>query len=69
MHMVVCFCAVYEREYGSKCRMVGCQNNKVSPTQACQQHKKEWNQHIQNQSPGVLAGVRQMLRQSGEKLE
>ena len=42
------FCAVHEREYGSKCRMVDCQNNKVPPTQACQLHKKEWDQHIQN---------------------
>ena len=42
------FCAVHEREYGSKCRMVDCQDNKVPPTQACQLHKKEWDQHIQN---------------------
>ena len=30
------FCPVHEREYGSKCRVVGCQSDKVLPTQACQ---------------------------------
>jgi hypothetical protein len=63
------FCAVHEREYGSKCRIVGCQNNKVFPTQACQLHKKEWTKHIQNRSPGALAGVRRMLRRPAENLE
>ncbi len=63
------FCPVHEREYGSKCRIIGCQNDKVLPTQACQQHKREWDQHVQNRSPGALAGVCRMLRQSGENLK
>ena len=27
---------------------IGCQNDQVLSTQACQQHKKKWNQYIQN---------------------
>ena len=63
------FCAIHEREYGSKCRVVGCNNNKVHPTQACHQHKSEWDKHIHNRSPGALAGVRRMLRRPGENVE
>ena len=63
------FCPVHETDYGSKCHVVGCQNNKVLPTQACQQHKKEWDKHVQNRSPGALAGVRRMLRWPAENLE
>ena len=63
------FCAIHEREYGSRCHMVGCHNDKVYPTQVCQEHKSEWDQHIHNCSPGALAGVRQMLRQPGENVD
>ena len=52
------FCAIHERAYGSRCCMIGCHNDKVYPTQACQQHKSQWDQHINNHSPGALAGVR-----------
>ena len=63
------FCALHEREYGSKCRVVGCHNDKLHPTQACQQHKSEWDKHIHNRSPGALAGVRRMLRRPGENVD
>ena len=60
------FCAIHEKTYGSKCRVIGCHNEKVQPTQACQQHKSQWDQHVHNQSPGALAGVWQILRHSGD---
>ena len=63
------FCAIHERAYGSKCRMVGCNNEKIHLTQACQQHKNEWDKHIHNRSPGALAGVRRMLRRPGENVD
>ena len=63
------FCAIHERVYGSKCCVVGCHNDKIHPTQACQQHKNEWDKHIHNRSPGALAGVRRMLRRPGENLD
>jgi len=56
------FCAIHEREYGSKCRIIDCHKDKVHLTQACQLHKAEWNKHTHNQSPGALAGVQRMLR-------
>src|SRR6266498_807848 len=63
------FCAIHERAYGSKCRVIGCSNDKVHLTQACQQHKSEWNKHTHNRSPGALAGVRRVLRRPAENLE
>ena len=63
------FCAIHEGAYGSKCRVVGCHNDKIHPTQACQQHKSEWDKHIHNRSPGALAGVRRMLRRPGENVD
>ncbi len=56
------FCAIHEREYGSKCRIIGCHKDKVYLTQACQLHKSEWNKHTNNRTPGALAGVQRMLR-------
>ena len=56
------FCAVHEREYGSKCCIIGCHKDRVYLTQACQHHKREWDKHIQNWSPGALAGVCRILR-------
>jgi hypothetical protein len=52
------FCATHEGAYGSKCCVVGCHNDKIHPTQACQQHKSEWDKHVHKHSPGALAGVR-----------
>ena len=63
------FCAIHETAYGSKCRVIGCSNDKVHLTQACQQHKSEWNKHTHNRSPGALAGVRRVLRRPAENLE
>ena len=63
------FCPIHEREYGNKCCIVGCQNDRVLETQACQQHKREWDKHIQRRSPGTLAGVCRILRRSNENLE
>ena len=63
------FCAIHEREYGSKCRIIGCHKDKVYLTQACQLHKSEWNKYTNNQTPGALAGVQRMLRRPAENLE
>ena len=58
------FCVIHERTYGSKCHVIGCHNEKAQPTQACQQHKSQWDQHVHNHSPGALAGVQRILRHS-----
>ncbi|KIJ92135.1 hypothetical protein K443DRAFT_114035 [Laccaria amethystina LaAM-08-1] len=62
------FCALHEQEYGNKCRIIGCNQNRVPLTMACQQHQHEWQKHIQNRSPGALAGVHRMLQRPGENL-
>jgi hypothetical protein len=62
------FCALHEQEYGNKCRIIDCNQERVPLTMACQQHRQEWQKHLQNRSPGALAGVRRMLRRPGENL-
>ena len=37
------FCPTHVTEFGNKCRVVGCGNVKVQGTQACPQHRQEWN--------------------------
>jgi len=63
------FCPVHEKDYGNQYQVVNCHRNRVIGTQACQQHKKEWDKYVQNRSPGALAGVRRMVRQPAENLE
>jgi len=46
----------------------GCQNNKVAPTQACSQHKMQWDKHTHHHSHSSLTGVRRMLQRPGENL-
>ena len=55
------FYALHEHEYGNQCQIIGCNQDKVPSTMACQQHQNEWQKHLQNCSPGALAGVRRML--------
>ena len=33
------FCANYKIQFGAKCCVCNCQNNKIKPTQACNQHQ------------------------------
>ena len=36
------FCAFHENQWGARCRMHNCNNEKVPGTQACQDHAREW---------------------------
>ena len=51
--------------------MKGCLgiNVRVNGTQACEEHQRAWQKHINNHQPGTLAGVQRMLRRPGENLE
>ena len=48
--------------------MRDCHNQKVSGTQACEQHKREWDKHAQNHTHQSFHGARRMLRRPGESL-
>ena len=62
------FCAAHEIQFGAKCRVRNCQNNKVNLTQACHEHQGQWKKHIHDYSQQSMAGVRRMLQRANENL-
>ena len=48
--------------------MHNCNNQKVSGTQACQQHRREWDKHVQNHSRHTFHGARRLLQRPGENM-
>jgi hypothetical protein len=62
------FCALHELEYGAKCRVLGCTNLKIGKTQACYQHKEQWQKHIQKHNQHTYAGIRRVLQHQNENL-
>ncbi|KJA12989.1 hypothetical protein HYPSUDRAFT_111078, partial [Hypholoma sublateritium FD-334 SS-4] len=56
------FCAHHEYEFGSKCRIIGCQNEKIGGTQACNAHAEDWNKHSDTHSRSHLAGFQRVIR-------
>jgi hypothetical protein len=51
---------------GSRCRVFACQNQRVNPTEACDEHQPIWKKHSDKHSQQHLSGIRRMLRQSTE---
>ena len=62
------FCAFHENQCGARCRVRGCNNQKVLGTQACQQHAGDWNKHVKNHSRHSYHGARRQLQRPGENL-
>ena len=62
------FCAFHENQFGARCRVHNCNNQKVFGTQACQQHAEEWNEHVKNHSRHSFHGARRLLQRPGENL-
>ena len=62
------FCAFHENQWGARCRMHNCNNEKVSGTQACQDHAGEWDKHVKNHSRHTYHGARRQLQRPGENL-
>jgi hypothetical protein len=60
------FCQHHELAYGDKCRIRDCENIKVSGTQACNDHKEQWQKYLQVHNQDHLAGVRRMIGRPGE---
>jgi len=48
--------------------MCNCNNRKISGTQACERHQREWDKHVQNHSCHSFQGARRMLQRPGEQL-
>ena len=61
------FCSHHEFEFGSKCRVVGCSNDKIQPTQACQDHASHWKKNVQQRSQSTVNGIRRILQRPGER--
>ena len=62
------FCTNHEIEFGAKCRVHNCQNDKINSTQACLEHQGQWKKHVQNNSRQSMVGVRRMLQRPNENL-
>ncbi|KAF8057814.1 hypothetical protein FPV67DRAFT_1429731 [Lyophyllum atratum] len=62
-------CAIHEVLLGSKCRMAGCQRNKVGETQACNEHLDIWRKSVQDRSKATINGIRRILQRPGERQE
>ena len=62
------FCAFHENQWGARCRMHNCNNQKVTGTMACQQHAGEWDKHVKNHSRHSYHGARRQLQRPGENL-
>ncbi|KDR76048.1 hypothetical protein GALMADRAFT_225770 [Galerina marginata CBS 339.88] len=60
------FCEYHEHQYGAKCRMRDCLNDKINPTQACEEHQPQWRAHVQNHSRINLSGIKRMLQRPDE---
>jgi hypothetical protein len=50
-----------------KCRVVGCLNDKIMPTEACQEHAAQWNKHVNLKSKSTVSGIRRILQRPGER--
>ena len=62
------FCAFHENQWGARCRMHNCDNEKVPGTQACQHHAEEWDKHVKNHSHHTYHGAGRQLQRPGENL-
>jgi hypothetical protein len=62
------FCTNHEVQFGAKCRVHNCQNDKINSTQACLEHQGQWKKHVQNNSRQSMVGVRRMLQRPNENL-
>ena len=58
----------HELQYGAKCHVRYCNNIKVNPSQACEEHQSLWRKHVQHCSCAALAGIKRMLQRPGETM-
>ena len=46
--------------------MVGCSNDKIEPTEVCQDHASEWKKNVCQRSQSTLNGIHHILQRPGE---
>ncbi len=61
------FCAVYEIEYGNKCRVVGCTRMREPDTQACSTHSAQWKKNVSQRSKSTLSGLQHIIRTGAQE--
>ena len=52
--------------YGARCRIQDCQNQKITGTQTCQQHREVWRRHVMTHGRQRLSGFHRALTRSTE---
>ncbi|KAF8979686.1 hypothetical protein BDQ17DRAFT_1394497 [Cyathus striatus] len=60
------FCDVHNQEFGARCCVHDCQNQKIDNTQACNEHQEMWCKYNLEHSSDYLNGARRMLRKPAE---
>ena len=61
------FCTHHKFQFGPKCCVVGCSNDKIEPTEACQGHASEWKKNVHQQSQSTLNGIHCILQHPGKR--
>ncbi|KAF9490625.1 hypothetical protein BDN71DRAFT_1522055 [Pleurotus eryngii] len=61
------FCQEHEEEMEDRCRMKGCNKNKVGHTQACEDHQEQWRTFRGRYANTSLLGVQRILRRAQEE--
>ena len=51
------FCAAHENQFGNKCEVRECTNDRMCKSQACELHKCEWDKYVYQHSQQNLAGI------------
>lgn len=59
-------CDVHNEEFGSRCLVRDCMNNRFRDTSACQAHQAEWRKFTKYQTRQTRSGIRRMLQRPGE---
>ena len=62
------FCALHESEYGARCWVVGCSNQKTAGIQACELHRADWDRFQTSSSHQKLSGFWRIVRRPGKTL-
>ena len=62
-------CTIHETQLAAKCRVVGCDNNRVDDTLACLIHASSWRKHVKEKSKSTISGIRRILQRPGEQEE
>ena len=63
------FCAFHENKFGNRCRIKDCKNDRLPKSQACKEHKSDWDKYVYQHSRQNLAGIKRKLQRPAENLE